>query len=120
MGNSAISTLVENERNSWIKPHKIEYDPAQRKIQIELLEKFEKTLHLKRKSSYLYGVTYHHFWITDDTWIMEFGGGVSADLSKIEIRSARSPSDSVTEASFTMDRYYETTSCSKKTVCIAR
>ena len=77
MGNifSTVSDLVEKEKTSWVRPHKLEYRQDLRNEQLELIPKFGQKLEIRFRECRLYGVTYKHYWITDGTWILEWGGG---------------------------------------------
>ena len=82
MGNKA-SLLVQNEKNTWINPHILEYYKDQRRTQQDLLKNFKTSLQLMKDTRYMYGVEYEHYWITDGTWTMEFGGGHTLDDNRM-------------------------------------
>ena len=77
-GNGA---LVEAEETSWVKPHSLDYDSVLRDEQIRLLGNFGQNLYLCYRDNAMMEVLgkpvleYQHWWITDGTWTLEFGGG---------------------------------------------
>ena len=46
-----------------------------RKMQLDLLPKFGDDLQLRYTDRAILGYSYQHFWVTDGTWSIEFGGG---------------------------------------------
>merc|ERR1711988_824803 len=73
---SKVSKLVDLEKTSWVKPHKLDVEPdAGKEYRALVEEKFQKDLKICYKNCSNYGVKYQHWWITDGTWIIEFGFG---------------------------------------------
>ena len=77
MGNwfSGFNKILDIEKTSWTRNHNLEYNPQLREEQLELIEKFKKTLKICYKESSAYGLEYCHWYITDDHWVIEFGTG---------------------------------------------
>jgi len=66
--------FIENEKKTWVN-HKLQCDPEIRKVQLDLLGHFGETLRLGSRQEKFYTLSYWHFFITDGTWVIEFGGG---------------------------------------------
>ena len=48
-------------------------------MQLDLLPKFGDDLQLRYTDRAILGYSYQHFWVTDGTWSIEFGGGELLD-----------------------------------------
>ena len=79
---ASISQLVHEEVN-WVKPHELIYNQELRKQQLKLLPNFGKKLKLCFIENVLYGVKYKHWYVTDGTYVIEFGGGELSDATII-------------------------------------
>jgi hypothetical protein len=78
-----IGKLLDAEKKSWADPHKLNYDDRLRNRQLTLLTNFGSRLKLCFRIQRMFGYEYQHWWITDDNWIIEFGGGNVLDCSAI-------------------------------------
>ena len=101
MGNS-FSSQFDDERASWSQTHKLNYIQSLREEQLKLVSKFKKDLELRYRICHLYGIQYRHFWVTDGTWTIEFGGGSTGANNKIQVHSNMDDGFSTTEVRFTM------------------
>lgn len=72
---AAVSDLVSAEQLNWVKNHSLEIDINLRAQQLPLLKNFGERLFLCSKATYLMGIRYFHYFVTDHTWTIEFGGG---------------------------------------------
>ena len=66
--------LVNAERQKWAYPHSLNYDPELRAQHLQLLNNFGFNLRLCYQECYSGSITYQHWFVTDGTWIIEFGG----------------------------------------------
>jgi len=74
--NSLLLNLIEQEKIKWALPHELVYNDRQRTEQLNLLTKFGSELQICYKNATAMNVLeYQHWWITDGTWVLEFGGG---------------------------------------------
>mmetsp|Transcript_29596 Transcript_29596/g.92424 ORF Transcript_29596/g.92424 Transcript_29596/m.92424 type:complete len:441 (+) Transcript_29596:55-1377(+) len=71
------SDLVYSEQLNWVKNHSLEIDVNLQARQLPLLQNFGQRLFLCSKASYMMGMRYFHYFVTDHTWTIEFGGGES-------------------------------------------
>lgn len=76
------SDLLDNEKKTWVN-HQLQYDPKLREIQLAQVCNFGKHLKICHRPETFLGLTYWHFFVTDDTWVIEFGGGNLASASVI-------------------------------------
>ena len=67
--------MVETEKLSWVLPHELKKNQHVAQSQLSLLSKFGPTLYLCYKDNSLHGITYQHWFVTDRSWTIEFGGG---------------------------------------------
>eukprot|EP00931_Biecheleriopsis_adriatica_P094121 TRINITY_DN67801_c0_g1_i1.p1 TRINITY_DN67801_c0_g1~~TRINITY_DN67801_c0_g1_i1.p1 ORF type:complete len:532 (+),score=95.59 TRINITY_DN67801_c0_g1_i1:59-1654(+) len=74
MGGS-FGKLVEEEKLRWATPHSLMIDPELRESQILQLANFGDTLCMYRMPNQFLLFEYQHFFVTDGTWTIEFGGG---------------------------------------------
>merc|ERR1712227_489460 len=75
MGGST-SQLIDQEKTSWVKEHTLNVEPSLGREYRNLVEqKFKKKLNICYKDCEIYGVKYQHWFVTDGTWIIEFGSG---------------------------------------------
>ena len=72
---SDVSKLIEVEKQSWVLPHDLSKNQRLAQSQISLLSNFGPKLHLCYKENTIYGYQYEHWFVTDDMWTIEFGGG---------------------------------------------
>ena len=72
---SSPSQLVDVEKTSWVRSHKLNCIASLKEEQIELLSNFGSKLQLCYYDRTIYGYEYQHWWVTDGNWIIEFGGG---------------------------------------------
>ena len=66
-----VSKIVECEKTSWIKPHKLEYSQKLRDTQLALIDKFGRNLklcHIERDYNGWGLLKYQHWFVTDGTW----------------------------------------------------
>merc|ERR1719198_2436645 len=70
-----VSAVVETEKVNWAKNHSLEIDSDLRDQQLPLLEKFGDRLFLCSQQRSMMGCGYFHFFVTDGSWTIEFGGG---------------------------------------------
>ena len=75
MGGSQASKLLDAEKTTWVKPHKLNYIPHLRREQLPLIEKFGQNLKLCYDEGIICGLEYRHYFVTDGTWVIEFGSG---------------------------------------------
>ena len=73
-----VSKLVDIEKTSWVREHKLGCNEALRKEQVRLLTNFGPNLQICYNTKKLYGIQYQHWFVMDrdSKWIIEFGGGV--------------------------------------------
>ena len=69
------SSLIDAERTSWVKRHNLETDKRRKRQQVQAVENFKKELKLCYKDNTMFGVDYQHWFITDGSMVIEFGGG---------------------------------------------
>ena len=69
------SSLLKAEQDNWRQPHKLFCIPDLRSEHQDLLPKFRRRLKLCFEQREVFGTKYQHWWITDGSWIFEFGGG---------------------------------------------
>ena len=72
---ASMSELAEKEKESWVLPHTLDIEYDLRDEQLKLIENFGSRLQLRYQEREMFGVKYRHFWITDERWILEWGGG---------------------------------------------
>ena len=98
---SQTSQLVDQEKTSWVKPHKLEVEPILAQHYRALVkEKFKKDLSICYVNREIYGVEYQHWFVTDGTWTIEFGSG---DISNNKVVVHSNPQrDYVIADEFTM------------------
>ena len=75
MGGLLTSLIPEAEKVNWIKPHELIYNNDLRNDQLALLPNFGQQLRLCYKKNTLYGIRYQHWYVTDNKYVIEFGGG---------------------------------------------
>ena len=102
MGANA-STLLDAEKTSWVVPHKLNYDEELRKSQLALRAHFKTKLEMRHDTRKIFGFEYEHFWITDGTWILEFGGGDIRN-NKVIIHCNPRAGVCITDKTFTLDK----------------
>ena len=66
---------------------------------MDLLPKFGENLQLRYKDRVILGYQYQHFWVTDGTWSIEFGGGELLD-NTVLVHSNPMKGSSVTDSKF--------------------
>jgi len=76
-----FSELINSERVSWIKPHELMYNKQSRDDQSDLVNRFKikSSLKLCYTENIIHDFNYQHWFVTDDTWTVEFGGGQTLD-----------------------------------------
>ena len=79
MGNIWSNELVDAEKTSWVRPHSLDYDPNLRRELLPEVEKFGAELSICFADRTICGYKYQHWWITDGTRTLEFGGGQVLD-----------------------------------------
>ena len=78
---SKKSKLLNAEKANWIKDHKLEVNHSLTEKQNELLDMFDGELFLCFQDQNKHGVQYQHWFVTDKTWYIEFGGGQTDNCS---------------------------------------
>ena len=76
-----FSHIVDEEKVNWVRQHELIYNHELRKEQLALLPKFREELKTCYRNNYMFGVVYQHWYVTDGTWVMEFGGGELSNAS---------------------------------------
>ena len=66
------SRILDSEEENWKKPHRLIYDEDLRLHQLGLLPNFGKKLKICYLKKIENGMAYQHWFITDDTWVIEF------------------------------------------------
>jgi len=74
MGN-VTPRLMQAERDSWDAQHALTFTEELRQEQITCLHSFKDNLFLCSMERSVHGITYKHFYVTDKTWIIEYGLG---------------------------------------------
>ena len=103
MGQGACK-IVDCEKTSWIKPHTLEYSQKLRDTQLALINKFGRDLqlcHFERDYNGWGLLQYQHWFVTDGTWTIEFGGG-EIENANVQIHSNRLPTGYFIEKRFEM------------------
>ena len=72
---SQTSDIIEAEKTSWVEDHSLQCREDIRRSQSSLVDKFSDPLKLCYKTNAIYGIEYQHWFVTDGTWTIEFGGG---------------------------------------------
>ena len=73
---SQTSQLVDQEKTSWVKKHELDVEPdAGKEYRALVEEKFKEDLSICYVNREIYGVEYQHWFVTDETWTIEFGSG---------------------------------------------
>lgn len=68
------SKLVEEEKVKWATRHSLEIDQQLKQTQLPLVQLFGNRLYMfQMRESYM-GIIYMHFYVTDNTWTIEFSG----------------------------------------------
>jgi hypothetical protein len=76
---SKEETFLQQERRTW-QETRLNFNAIVRQTDLPKIDKFGPNLRLCSVGNYMYGVKYFHYFVTDNTWTIEFGGG--------ELRSA--------------------------------
>jgi hypothetical protein len=100
MGGS-VSSLVDAEKTSWVLPHDLGYVTKDREEQLSLLPKFGSQLKLCCCDRTILGLQYQHWWVTDGTWNLEFGGGELLN-NTVMIHCNPRPEQYITECLFSL------------------
>ena len=75
MGGLLTSQIPEAEKLRWTQPHELGYNYDLRKKQLALLPNFGNQLRICYIDNSFYGVKYQHWYVTDNEYVIEFGGG---------------------------------------------
>ena len=78
---SKVSHIMEEEKVNWVRQHELIYNEELRKEQLALLPKFGQGLKTCYCINSKFGFEYQHWYVTDGTWVMEFGGGELSNAS---------------------------------------
>ena len=70
-----VSQMVEEEKVNWVRQHELIYNQELRKQQLALLQNFGWELKTCNRTNSMLDIEYQHWYVTDGTWVMEFGGG---------------------------------------------
>lgn len=80
---SRSSPLLKEEKARWELPHTLDYNQILREEQLKMLDSFKPNLQICFSDRQIMGEDYQHWWITDGSWVMEFGGGENLDTCVI-------------------------------------
>eukprot|EP01013_Petalomonas_cantuscygni_P016456 TRINITY_DN3345_c0_g1_i1.p1 TRINITY_DN3345_c0_g1~~TRINITY_DN3345_c0_g1_i1.p1 ORF type:complete len:446 (+),score=52.82 TRINITY_DN3345_c0_g1_i1:163-1500(+) len=85
------SSFIQQEKQQWLKNHSIAVNVALRDQQLRLIDNFGDRLRLSSRKNTIHGlITYEHYFVTDDTWTIEFGGGELIN-AQIQVHSNPQP-----------------------------
>ena len=70
-----FAKIVNEEKVNWVRQHELTYNQELRKQQLALLQNFGWELKTCYRTNSMFGIEYQHWYVTDGTWVMEFGGG---------------------------------------------
>jgi len=83
---SKVSKLVDLEKTSWVKLHKLDVEPDAGKGYRALVEEnFKEDLSICYVNRKICGVKYQHWFVTDGTWTIEFGTGEHPSNIKVVV-----------------------------------
>ena len=71
---SSNSQLIKQEKTSWVLGHQLNYNEDLRREQLKEVDKFGHNLQLCYVLRQIMGFEYNHWWVTDGTRVIEFGG----------------------------------------------